>query len=58
MIICNCYNVTESEVNDAISGGCLTLEDIKTHTRAATGCGVCEFYIFKILNNNMTSNDK
>jgi nitrite reductase (NADH) large subunit len=39
--ICSCYDVTKGAICQAIDNGCMTLADIKTETKASTGCGGC-----------------
>ncbi|RBP53452.1 nitrite reductase large subunit NirB [Arenicella xantha] len=39
--ICSCHNVTKADVMAAIDDGQVTLGDIKTCTKASTGCGGC-----------------
>lgn len=39
--ICNCHHVTESAIVGAIRGGCTSLPQLSTETKAGTGCGSC-----------------
>ena len=39
--ICSCHNVSKGSIVDAIDGGCCSLGDIKSATKASTGCGGC-----------------
>ena len=39
--VCSCNNVTKGAINDAISGGCATVQGLKECTNAGTGCGSC-----------------
>ena len=39
--ICSCHNVTKGGIVDAIDAGCCTLGDVKSETKASTGCGGC-----------------
>jgi len=49
-IICNCLNVSEHEIVQAIKEqGALTLQDIEDITGAMSGCGSCTEDIEKIL---------
>jgi nitrite reductase (NADH) large subunit len=40
-LVCSCENVTRGTLDDAITDGCRTLGDLKSCTRAGTGCGGC-----------------
>ncbi len=40
-IVCNCRNVSESEILAAIEGGATTREAIAERTGCGTGCGAC-----------------
>lgn len=49
-IICNCMNVSEHEILDAIKNkGARTVDDIQEITGAGTSCGSCIFEIEEIL---------
>jgi len=39
--ICSCHNVTKGAVAKCVKDGCDTIGDIKTKTKAGTGCGGC-----------------
>ncbi len=39
--ICSCHNVTKGGIIAAIDGGCCSLGDVKSCTKASTGCGGC-----------------
>ncbi|MEA3300189.1 MAG: nitrite reductase large subunit NirB [Pseudomonadota bacterium] len=39
--ICSCHNVSKGSIVEAIDGGCCSLGDIKSSTKASTGCGGC-----------------
>lgn len=47
--ICFCYGINDDEIRDAIRQGCCTLEDIRSKTKANTGCGGCLEEVLKIL---------
>ena len=49
-VICNCFGITEPEIEDAIRAGNLaTVEEVSTATNAGTGCGSCLDDIAEIL---------
>ncbi len=39
--ICSCHNVSKGDIIDVISQGACTLSEIKSCTKASTGCGGC-----------------
>jgi nitrite reductase (NADH) large subunit len=39
--ICSCHNVSKGNIINTIDGGCLNIGDLKTQTKASTGCGGC-----------------
>jgi nitrite reductase (NADH) large subunit len=39
--ICSCHNVTKGGIVNAIDAGCCSLGDVKSETKASTGCGGC-----------------
>jgi len=52
--ICSCHDVSKGQVCDAIAGGCLTMSDLKTQTKAATGCGGCSALLKSVLDCELT----
>jgi len=40
-VICSCHNVTKGDIISAIDQGACSLNDIKTCTKASSGCGGC-----------------
>ncbi|MEM9620533.1 MAG: nitrite reductase large subunit NirB, partial [Pseudomonadota bacterium] len=39
--ICSCHNVTKGEIVNQVVGGCQNLGELKSITKASTGCGGC-----------------
>ncbi len=39
--VCQCHQVSEATVGDAIRSGCRSLKDLAAQTKAGTGCGSC-----------------
>ena len=39
--ICSCYDVTKGQIKQAVANGCSSMADLKTATKASTGCGGC-----------------
>ncbi len=48
--VCNCNEVTESRLRDAIAAGAATVEELALATRAGTGCGSCKTELVRLLN--------
>jgi nitrite reductase (NAD(P)H) len=54
--ICSCHNVTKGDVVNAVKDGtCKTIGDVKSCTKAGTGCGGCMPLVTTIFNKTMTS---
>lgn len=56
MIICVCYNVTESQIRVCITRGCDDVSDVVMETGATTGCGLCRRQIIDTIANHITKN--
>jgi len=48
-VVCNCHQVTEPSLLEAIRGGCRSLQDLATRTGAGTGCGSCRGQLAALL---------
>jgi nitrogen fixation NifU-like protein len=48
-LICQCMNVTDKDIKEAIAHGAKTYEDIQAMTKAGTVCGQCKDEIENIL---------
>ncbi|EON99736.1 putative nitrite reductase protein [Phaeoacremonium minimum UCRPA7] len=54
--ICSCHNVTKGDVVNVVKDGtCKSLGDIKSCTKAGTGCGGCMPLVTSIFNKTMIS---
>ncbi|CAG8953257.1 hypothetical protein HYFRA_00003461 [Hymenoscyphus fraxineus] len=52
--ICSCHNVTKGDVCDAVKdGSCKSIGDVKSCTKAGTGCGGCMPLVTSIFNTQM-----
>lgn len=40
-VVCNCLNVTNGMIKDAVDNGANTLEEVQNITGAGTACGGC-----------------
>ncbi|KAF2622313.1 nitrite reductase [Macroventuria anomochaeta] len=54
--ICSCHNVTKDDVVNAVKDGtCKSIGDVKSCTKAGTGCGGCMPLVQTIFNKTMAS---
>jgi nitrite reductase (NADH) large subunit len=51
--ICSCFNVSKGEICTAIEAGSVTMDGLKTATKAATGCGGCSALLKSVLNSEL-----
>ncbi|KAI9788176.1 MAG: hypothetical protein M1835_002429 [Candelina submexicana] len=52
--ICSCHNVTKGDVTNAVKDGtCKSIGDVKSCTKAGTGCGGCMPLVQSIFNKEM-----
>lgn len=47
--ICSCFDVSKGDVCASIAGGCTALGDLKSDTKAGTGCGGCVALLKSVL---------
>ena len=40
-IVCECFGITNGQIQDAVYEGATTLEEVAEKTGAGTGCGAC-----------------
>ena len=48
-VVCECLNVTDHEIEDAVLEGRLTYEEVQKKTKCGTGCGTCKPRIEKLI---------
>ncbi len=53
--ICSCHNVTKGDVVSVIDGGCCSLGDVKSETRASTGCGGCAAMLKSLVDDELSA---
>ncbi|WP_313110263.1 nitrite reductase large subunit NirB [Atlantibacter sp.] len=51
--ICSCHNVTKAQICQAVNDGAVSLDALKTCTKAATGCGGCSALVKQVLDNQL-----
>jgi len=49
-VICSCLDVTKADICSAVQAGATSLADIKTVTKACTGCGGCSALATQVIN--------
>ncbi|MBL4772437.1 MAG: (2Fe-2S)-binding protein [Alcanivoracaceae bacterium] len=49
MYVCICHSVTDKDIKKSIRQGAKNLQDLKTMTGCATGCGSCADYAVEVL---------
>lgn len=52
--ICTCHEVTKAQICDAVAQGACTISDIKSCTKAGTGCGGCVPLATQLMNAQLT----
>ena len=40
-VVCNCLNITNGMINDAVDAGATTVAEVQEETGAGTVCGAC-----------------
>lgn len=40
-VVCNCLNITNGMIKDAVNAGASTLDEVQEATGAGTVCGAC-----------------
>ncbi|WP_025274400.1 nitrite reductase large subunit NirB [Haloglycomyces albus] len=50
--VCSCNAVTKADITGAIASGCETVDDLKSCTKAGTGCGSCLPMLKRILSDS------
>lgn len=52
--ICTCHEVTKAQICSAVAEGATTIGDVKSCTKAGTGCGGCIALTTQVLNSELT----
>jgi nitrite reductase (NADH) large subunit len=52
--ICSCFDISKGAICEAIDHGCVTVGDLKTTTKACTGCGGCAALMKSVLDSELT----
>ncbi|KFA96615.1 nitrite reductase large subunit NirB [Vibrio sp. ER1A] len=52
-VICSCFDVTKSDIKQAVASGCNTMAALKDTTNASTGCGGCSALAKQVLDSEL-----
>lgn len=53
--ICSCLNVSKQMICDSIASGCCSVADVKTATKASTGCGGCAALLKNVVETELSA---
>lgn len=53
--ICSCHNVSKGDIVGSFDSGCCSLGDVKSHTKASTGCGGCTALLKSVVDDEMAN---
>lgn len=53
--ICSCYDVSKGAIHDSVVSGCCSVADVKSSTKAGTGCGGCVPLLTNVVNHELES---
>lgn len=53
-VICSCHDVSKGTICNAVQAGACTIGDIKSCTKAGTGCGGCVALATQVMNSELT----
>ncbi len=51
--ICSCFDVTKGQICSAVENGCSSMGQLKSETKAATGCGGCAALLKSVLDSEL-----
>ena len=54
-VLCSCLDVTKGQICAAVQNGATSMGDIKSITKAGTGCGGCSALVTQVLNAELAS---
>lgn len=57
-VVCNCMNITNGMIEEAVKAGAKTLEDIQDQTGASTVCGACLENVQRLVDFFVSENEK
>ena len=51
--ICSCHDVSKGDIQAAMDAGCCSVAEVKSETKAATGCGGCAALLTNVVNHEL-----
>ena len=57
-VVCQCFNVTNGMIKEAVDAGASTLEEVQNATNAGTACGVCIDDVERLVEEFVAERDK
>ncbi|GAA5526001.1 Nitrite reductase [NAD(P)H] [Microbulbifer aestuariivivens] len=51
--ICSCHDVSKGDIATAVTAGCCSVGEVKSETKAGTGCGGCSQLLTTVVNHNL-----
>lgn len=52
--ICSCHSVLKGDISKSVIAGCCTVAEVKSATKAGTGCGGCVSLLANLVNHELT----
>lgn len=52
-VLCSCHNVAKGDVVSALDSGCCSLGEVKSATKASTGCGGCAALLKNVVDSEL-----
>jgi len=56
-VVCNCLNITNGDIKNAVYSGASTLEEVQEITGATSICGICTDDVQRLVNYFATERD-
>ncbi|TXS95419.1 nitrite reductase large subunit [Parahaliea maris] len=53
--VCSCHNVTKGCIIEALDSGCCSLGEVKSETKASTGCGGCAAMLKNVVEDELSA---
>lgn len=53
--VCSCFDVNKGHIRQAVADGCIDMNQLKTMTKASTGCGGCTSFAKQIMETELVA---
>ncbi len=53
--ICSCFDVSKGDIKQVVAAGCCSMKELKTSTKASTGCGGCSTLAKQVLDGELAN---